>query len=121
MHIAFAVFTVPQELWCSMSSTMIRNLQGTTLRAGHAEQDTFVSKAHSERLHKAYAGDKNLITFEGDHNSHRPQFFYSSVLIFLSTVLQLDEPMPEQEAAKTAATAGRCVACPSMPCMKCSQ
>ncbi|CAK0787805.1 hypothetical protein CVIRNUC_011027 [Coccomyxa viridis] len=74
---------------------------------GHAEQDTFVSKAHSERLHKAYAGDKNLITFEGDHNSHRPQFFYSSVLIFLSTVLQLDEPMPEHEAEETAAMAGR--------------
>ena len=76
-----------------------------------------MSKAHSERLHKAYAGDKNLITFEGDHNSHRPQFFYSSVLIFLSTVLQLDEPMPEQEAEETAAIAGRCDACPSVPCM----
>lgn len=79
--------------------------------AGHAEQDTFVSKAHSEKLHKAYAGDKNLITFEGDHNSHRPQFFYASVLIFLSNVLQLDEPMPEREAAETAAKEGGCAHC----------
>ena len=74
--------------------------QGT---AGHAEQDTFVNKAHSEKLHKAYAGDKNLITFEGDHNSHRPQFFYTSVLFFLKTVLQM--PVPEQAAAEAAASA----------------
>ena len=71
--------------------------------AGHAEQDTFVSKAHSEKLHKAYAGDKNLITFEGDHNSHRPQFFYTSVLFFLKTVLQM--PVPEQAAAEAVASA----------------
>ncbi|KAK9805218.1 hypothetical protein WJX72_006872 [[Myrmecia] bisecta] len=55
---------------------------------GHAEGDTFIHKHHSERLHKAYAGDKNLITFEGDHNSMRPQFFYNSVLIFMHNVLQ---------------------------------
>ncbi len=71
--------------------------------AGHAEQDTFVNKAHSEKLHKAYAGDKNLITFEGDHNSHRPQFFYTSVLFFLKTVLQM--PVPEQAAAEAVASA----------------
>ncbi|CAL5224837.1 g7591 [Coccomyxa viridis] len=70
---------------------------------GHAEQDTFVNKAHSEKLHKAYAGDKNLITFEGDHNSHRPQFFYTSVLFFLKTVLQM--PVPEQAAAEAVASA----------------
>ena len=98
-----------------MNSTMVQVPQGSVSLVGHAEQDTFVSKAHSEKLHKAYAGDKNLITFEGDHNSHRPQFFYSSVLIFLSTVLQLDEPMPEQEAEETAAMAGRCNACLSLP------
>lgn len=62
-----------------------------------------MSKAHSEKLHKAYAGDKNIITFEGDHNSHRPQFFYTSVLFFLKTVLQV--PSPEQDVAETAAAA----------------
>lgn len=39
--------------------------------AGHATEDTFVSKHHSERLMAAYAGDKNFITFRGDHNSVR--------------------------------------------------
>ena len=38
---------------------------------GHATEDTFVGKHHSERLVAAYAGDKNFITFRGDHNSVR--------------------------------------------------
>ncbi|CAL8472078.1 g11620 [Coccomyxa elongata] len=70
---------------------------------GHSESDSFISKAHSQKLHKAYAGDKNLIMFEGDHNSHRPQFFYASALIFLNTVLQIDKHMAPAEAAATAA------------------
>ena len=88
-----------------------------------------MNKAHSEKLHKAYAGDKNLITFEGDHNSHRPQFFYTSVLFFLKTVLQM--PVPEQAAAEAAASASgyalthshdyptlkSCVATPAMLCL----
>ena len=32
-------------------------------------------------------GDKNLIKFEGDHNSPRPQFYYDSVSIFFYNVL----------------------------------
>ena len=74
--------------------------------AGHANHDSFVAKAHSEKLHAAYAGDKNLITFEGDHNSHRPTFFYNSVLFFLKAVLQLDNDITPEDAAETAAEAG---------------
>ncbi|RWW89728.1 hypothetical protein BHE74_00001241 [Ensete ventricosum] len=33
-------------------------------------------------------GDKNIIKFEGDHNSSRPQFYYDSVSIFFYNVLQ---------------------------------
>ncbi|GMH35675.1 hypothetical protein BSKO_03543 [Bryopsis sp. KO-2023] len=55
---------------------------------GHANGDTFVKKAHSEKLHEKYAGDKNIITFDGDHNSRRPQFFYHSASIFFHNVLQ---------------------------------
>lgn len=75
--------------------------------AGHSEQDSFINKAHSEKLHKAYAGDKNLILFEGDHNSHRPQFFYASALIFLNTVLQIDRHLPPAEAEATAEREGQ--------------
>ncbi|KAG2684596.1 hypothetical protein I3760_10G083800 [Carya illinoinensis] len=32
-------------------------------------------------------GDKNIIKFEGDHNSTRPQFYYDSVSIFFCNVL----------------------------------
>lgn len=57
---------------------------------GHAEGDTFVKKSHSVRLHEKYAGDKNLVTFEGEHNSRRPQFFYSSALIFFLNAFQIN-------------------------------
>ncbi|RWV89578.1 hypothetical protein GW17_00048264, partial [Ensete ventricosum] len=35
-----------------------------------------------------FTGDKNIIKFEGDHNSSRPQFYYDSVSIFFYNVLQ---------------------------------
>lgn len=54
---------------------------------GHGKEDSFIPLHHSEDLHEAYAGDKNLITFEGDHNSIRPDFFNTSVMIFLHNVL----------------------------------
>lgn len=85
--------------------------------AGHSEQDSFISKVHSQKLHKAYAGDKNLIMFEGDHNSHRPQFFYASALIFLNTVLQIDKHLPVAEAEATAAHEGGCV-CQFIACLR---
>jgi pimeloyl-ACP methyl ester carboxylesterase len=39
---------------------------------GHATDDDFILPHHSEKLHEAYNGDKNMIKFEGDHNSSRP-------------------------------------------------
>ena len=54
---------------------------------GHAEGDDFIEPHHSEELHEKYAGDKNYITFEGDHNSRRPSFFYDSVSIFFHNCL----------------------------------
>ena len=84
--------------------------EGMRAAAGHADHDSFVAKAHSEKLHAAYAGDKNLITFEGDHNSHRPAFFYNSVLFFLKAVLQLDNDITPGDAAETAAAEAGCAA-----------
>lgn len=44
-----------------------------------------------------YCGDKNIITFGGDHNSPRPAFFFDSVGIFFHNVLvQNHEPEPVQ-------------------------
>ena len=65
---------------------------------GHADDDDFILKRHSEVIHEKYAGDKNLVTFPGDHNSQRPQFFHASALIWLqNTMLQgLAPPTPSR-------------------------
>eukprot|EP00560_Eucampia_antarctica_P009255 CAMPEP_0197828260 /NCGR_PEP_ID=MMETSP1437-20131217/4873_1 /TAXON_ID=49252 ORGANISM="Eucampia antarctica, Strain CCMP1452" /NCGR_SAMPLE_ID=MMETSP1437 /ASSEMBLY_ACC=CAM_ASM_001096 /LENGTH=530 /DNA_ID=CAMNT_0043429425 /DNA_START=178 /DNA_END=1770 /DNA_ORIENTATION=- len=53
------------------------------------EHDDFINKHHSEAIHARYAGDKNMIVVEGDHNSPRPKFMFDSVSIFLQTCLQI--------------------------------
>lgn len=54
---------------------------------GHAKDDKFIQPHHSDLIYKSYAGDKNIIKFDGDHNSSRPQFYYDSVSIFFYNVL----------------------------------
>mmetsp|Transcript_9172 Transcript_9172/g.25378 ORF Transcript_9172/g.25378 Transcript_9172/m.25378 type:complete len:554 (+) Transcript_9172:189-1850(+) len=53
------------------------------------EHDDFIKKSHSEAIYEKYAGDKNLIIVEGDHNSPRPKFMFDSASIFLQTCLQI--------------------------------
>ncbi|GIL83651.1 hypothetical protein Vretimale_10449 [Volvox reticuliferus] len=57
---------------------------------GHAIGDTFIRISHAEALHEAYAGEKELLRFDGDHNSRRPEFFYSSVSNFWHRALLLE-------------------------------
>ncbi|KAL4425310.1 hypothetical protein ABPG75_009326 [Micractinium tetrahymenae] len=57
----------------------------------HGKDDSFVHPHHSERLFQAYGGDKNFVTFEGEHNSVRPDFFYDSALIFLLQALRVEQ------------------------------
>lgn len=65
---------------------------------GHALDDTFVAKAHSEKLLAKYGGeDKRLVTFEGDHNSIRPIKFYGDVLRFFHSCLQCTHPLIPDE------------------------
>ncbi|XP_044462687.1 uncharacterized protein LOC123193684 isoform X1 [Mangifera indica] len=54
---------------------------------GHANEDKFIQPHHSDDIFNSYAGDKNIINFNGDHNSCRPQFYYDSVSIFFFNVL----------------------------------
>lgn len=54
---------------------------------GHAKDDKFIQPHHSELIFSSYAGDKNIVKFDGDHNSSRPQFYYDSVSIFFYNVL----------------------------------
>lgn len=53
------------------------------------EHDEFIKKHHAEAIYDKYAGDKNLIIVEGDHNSPRPKFMFDSASIFLQTCLQV--------------------------------
>ncbi|GIL52108.1 hypothetical protein Vafri_8045 [Volvox africanus] len=57
---------------------------------GHAIGDTFIRISHAEALHEAYAGEKELLRFDGDHNSRRPEFFYNSVSNFWHRALLLE-------------------------------
>lgn len=64
---------------------------------GHAIDDDFILPHHADRIFEAYVGDKNIIKFEGDHNSPRPQFYFDSINIFFHNVLQ----PPEDEVGGT--------------------
>ena len=65
----------------------------------HAISDNFVAPVHTEILCEKYAGDKDRILVEGDHNSIRPQFFVDSVAIFFYNALQCDL-LPEPISSK---------------------
>ncbi|OQS00854.1 serine protease family S09X [Achlya hypogyna] len=56
-----------------------------------AHKDVFIQPHHSEMLYEKYAGDKNLIKVNGDHNSARPQYLLDSIGIFLQSVMCIDE------------------------------
>lgn len=57
----------------------------------HGEKDNFIKPVHSRELHDAYAGDKNLVLFDGDHNSPRPEFLHDSAVIFLRQTLGVQD------------------------------
>mmetsp|Transcript_6092 Transcript_6092/g.14582 ORF Transcript_6092/g.14582 Transcript_6092/m.14582 type:complete len:367 (-) Transcript_6092:107-1207(-) len=68
-----------------------------------AYNDTFIRPQHAKRLYEKYAGDKNFVMMEGDHNSTRSKFFMDSVAIFFLTTLQCDQlpaPMPAAPQAR---------------------
>ena len=56
-----------------------------------AKGDDFVRPHHGEALLARYAGDKNLLRVEGDHNSERPSFMMDSAAIFFHNTLQCDQ------------------------------
>jgi len=38
----------------------------------YAKEDSFIQPKHTLELYQNYAGDKNLVKVDGDHNSPRP-------------------------------------------------
>lgn len=67
-----------------------------------AYNDSFIRPHHAKELHDAYAGDKNFVMVEGDHNSARCKFFMDSVAIFFFNTLQCDQ-LPHQRLGPVAA------------------
>lgn len=62
--------------------------------------DDFIKIRHAEMIYHHYAGEKDIVRFEGDHNSSRPPSFYESVISFFHNILisqtELDaSPVPE--------------------------
>jgi len=47
-----------------------------------AAHDNFIQSHHASDIYEVYAGDKNLITVDGDHNSRRPPYLLDSIAIF---------------------------------------
>ena len=56
----------------------------------HAKDDTFVNQHHCKDLSDVYAGDKNVVYVEGNHNSARPRYFKDSAAIFFYNTLQCE-------------------------------
>ena len=85
----------------------------------YAEGDDFINPHHCKDLHEAYAGDKNIIAVQGDHNSVRDQFTDDSVTIFFYQVLQCEsipaaEFSPGESAFPQFEVASRISAMPQM-------
>ena len=55
----------------------------------HGKNDSFVNQHHCKDLSDVYAGDKNVILVDGNHNSARPRYFKDSASIFFYNTLQL--------------------------------
>ena len=50
---------------------------------GHGSQDTLIPPEHTKELYKNYGGLKQIVIFEGDHNSPRPVNFVLIIREFL--------------------------------------
>ncbi|CAM8996521.1 unnamed protein product [Rhodiola kirilowii] len=61
---------------------------------GHAIGDNLVRPHHSDRIFDAYAGEKNIIKFEGGHNTPRPLCYFNAASKFFQKVMQ---PPGEEE------------------------
>ncbi len=81
-----------------------------------------MTKEHSEKLIAKYGSpDKELMLFDGDHNSVRPTKFYGKVLMFFHQALQCQGALiPDEQNSGSyeiamEAEAARCVVCYLLP------
>jgi len=68
------------------------------------KEDNFIDPHHAKDLYEKYAGDKNIVIVDGDHNSPRPQFLLDSISIFFYNTLLVDslpKEAPSQSSDKS--------------------
>lgn len=59
---------------------------------GHGRGDTFIGDWHTERLFERHGAEvKRVVSFDGDHNSMRPSYWYEVGLDFLISALFVDD------------------------------
>ena len=64
-----------------------------------AHDDVLIRPHHTTSIYEEYAGDKNHVSFEGDHNELRPAFFHDSAAIFLTEPLRIPDALALQQTA----------------------
>ena len=70
------------------------------------QDDDFIAPTHSQSIHDAYAGDKNLSLVSGGHNSPRPDWWLKAAAVFLQTRLQIPEHLALRESPTALPAAG---------------
>mmetsp|Transcript_28911 Transcript_28911/g.69494 ORF Transcript_28911/g.69494 Transcript_28911/m.69494 type:complete len:500 (+) Transcript_28911:45-1544(+) len=83
----------------------------------HGTGDDFILPSHAEALYQAYAGEKALRLFPGDHFSARPPSVLHQVAVFLHTAFQMrtdqiPRPPPSLEEQRDAQFWEGIAACP---------
>jgi len=68
------------------------------------KDDKFIDPHHSQDLFNKYAGDKNIVMVEGDHNTMRPKYLIDSVTIFFYNALLVDQLPKEEQKSKPRAS-----------------
>jgi len=71
---------------------------------GAAKDDSFVVPQHTKDLYYAYGGPKQLVIFDGDHNTERPYTWLLEVKEFITKHLlseDIDVPQPIIKSFKT--------------------
>lgn len=60
------------------------------------DSDDFILPTHTKQLHELYKGPKELVVFDGGHNSKRPLAFVGKAIDFLKQhTAGVNDPLPE--------------------------
>ena len=87
VHVALKIVRSSVMKRCGFDILKLRpkdNVEGCFIPAVFicGAQDKFIHPQHSRDIYANYAGSKNLIEIQGDHNSNRPKYCLDAISIF---------------------------------------